>query len=271
VWDQVIGTFHRIDRLARGQAGRTAFQAYARLRLRPVFDRLGWDAASDEAADHALLRASLIRALGYFGDEDILTGASRRFAAFVANPATLRAALRDPIAQIAGHRADRAAYDALLRLARASTNADERVRYYLAAASAHDPALAAETLAIALTDELPPNLAGTLISTVASTGEQPDLALEFVTTNFALLAARHGPQFRDNFVPNLMTNFIVRERADELMHFAPAQETAGGRKVAARAAETIRMNADLRDAILPAIDDWLSNEAGRQSKAQQAQ
>jgi hypothetical protein len=68
-----------------------------------------------------------------------------------------------------------------------------------------------------------------------------------------------------------MTNFIARRRADELTHFAPAQETAGGRKIAARAAETIRMNADLRDAILPVIDDWLSNGAGRQSNALQAQ
>ena len=44
--------------------GASGVGAYARAKLRPVFDRLGWDAAGPDADDGALLRARLIRVLG---------------------------------------------------------------------------------------------------------------------------------------------------------------------------------------------------------------
>jgi hypothetical protein len=55
-----------------------------------------------------------------------------------------------------------------------------------------DPALAADTLAIALSDELPANLAQNLIYWVASAGEQPALAWDFVRANFDTLSAGTG-------------------------------------------------------------------------------
>src|SRR5205807_919220 len=36
VWDQMIGVFTRLDHLERGRPQRSAFQAYARAKLRPV-------------------------------------------------------------------------------------------------------------------------------------------------------------------------------------------------------------------------------------------
>ncbi|MEA2821845.1 MAG: hypothetical protein QOJ86_3849 [Bradyrhizobium sp.] len=92
----------------------------------------------------------------------------------------------------------------------------ERLRYYYAAASARDPALARETLALTLTDELPSTLVGGVINAVASSGEQPDLAWDFVQKNFDALTAKQGPQFRDAFIPNFMTNFSDEAHAAEL-------------------------------------------------------
>src|SRR5216683_1977113 len=89
VWDQVIGTLTTLDRLARDRAERPALRSYARARLRPLFDRLGWDGSGSGDDENTLLRASLISALGEFGDEDILAEARRRFAAFLQNPQSL--------------------------------------------------------------------------------------------------------------------------------------------------------------------------------------
>ena len=61
VWDQVIGAFTQLDRLSRDRAERPALEAYMRARLRPVFDRLGWDGSGSGDDDDTLLRASLIR------------------------------------------------------------------------------------------------------------------------------------------------------------------------------------------------------------------
>jgi aminopeptidase N len=257
VWDGIIRVLTRIDHLERDQAGRDAFQAYARTKLRPVLDRLGWDQAPGEPAERELLRTRLIRVLGDLGDADILTQAKQRFADFVRDPASLRPGLRDPVTHLTGRSADRATYDLLLDLARKTTRTDERVRYYSALAAAHDPALARETLALALADEVPSSQVGTLIFGVASAGEHPDLAWDFVQANFAALAAREGPFFRDNLAANLLSNFSDRPHAAELAGFAPAHETAGGRKMAARAEENILADADFAVQALPAVDEWV--------------
>jgi aminopeptidase N len=262
VWDQVIGTLSALDRLARDRAERPALQSYARARLRPLFDRLGWD-AKDADDDEALLRASLIRALGELGDGDILAEARRRFAAFLHDPQALPTALREAVIHLAGISADRAGYDTLIALARKSTVTNGRVGYYFAAASARDPTLARATLALTLTDELPSTIVGGMINTVASSGEQPDLAWDFVQKNFDTLVKRQGPSFRDFFVASFMTNFSDDAHADELKRFAPAQATSGGRVMTARALETMALSADLKTRALPAIDAWIKQRNGK--------
>jgi aminopeptidase N len=263
VADEIIRIFFRVDRLQRSRPGRTAFQAYARAALQPAFRRFGWDAAPGEGADDALLRARVLGALGAFGDEAVIAEAKRRFAAFVQDPASLPTDLRGTIVNLAGHVADRATYDTLLALARKTTNTGERVRYYSAAAGALDPALARETLALALTEDLPSSLVGTLISRVAGDGEHPDLAWSFVQANFEALATRQGPSFRETFASNLMTNFTDAAHAAELARFAPVHETSGGRQIADRAQERIMTDAEFSGRQLPAIDDWVRNRAAR--------
>ena len=229
-----------------------------------MFDRIGWDAASSEPADYPLLRTRLISVLGAFGDDAIVAEAKRRFAKFVSDPTSLPTALRETVTRLAGLYADRATYDSLLALGRSTTNSDERVRYYMAAASARDPALANETLAIALTDELPPTLAGRVISEVASQGEHRDLAWNFVKANFTELTAKQGPSFQNNFPASLMTNFTDAPHAEELANFAPAHSTSGGRLVAARAYERIMTDADFSAQQLPTVNDVVKRWMARQ-------
>jgi aminopeptidase N len=257
VWDQVISSLTNLHRLSLDRAERPALQSYARARLRPVFDRLGWEGSGSGDDDTTLLRASLIRALGEVGDEEILTEAKRRFDSFLQDPKSLPNALRDAVSHLVGVNADQATYDTLLMLARKSTVTSERLRYYYAAASARNSALARATLALTLTDELPGTIVTGMISTVASSGEQPDLAWDFVQKNFDALLAKQGPAFRDQFVANFMTNFSDDVHAAELAVFAPAQTTSGGRVMVARALETIAISADFKARALPAIDAWI--------------
>jgi aminopeptidase N len=263
VWDQVVNALTRLERLARDRSERPALQSFGRAKLRPVFDRLGWDGTGSGDNDDALLRSSLISALGEFGDGEILAEARARFAGFLQDPQSLPSALRDPVTRLVGIGADRASYDTLLALARKTTVTTERLRYYYAAASARDPALARATLALTLTDELPSTIVGGVINAVASSGEQPDLAWDFVQKNFDALAAKQGPQFRDAFIPNFMTNFSDDAHAAELARFAPAQATSGGRVMTARALETIAIAADLKTRALPAVDVWIREQNGR--------
>jgi aminopeptidase N len=224
---------------------------------------MGWEPAANEPDERELLRVRLIRVLGDLGDEAILAEAKGRFAAFVQSPTSLRPGLREPVTHLAGRTADRATYEILHELARKTTNTDERVRYYSALAAALDPGLAQETLALALTDEIPTTTVGNLVFGVASSGEHPDLAWAFLQQNFAALASRQGPFFRDNFAANLMANFSDRAHAGELASFAPAQQTSGARMMAARTQEIILTDADFVAQTLPAVDDWVTHFLAR--------
>ncbi|HTP84331.1 MAG TPA: M1 family metallopeptidase [Alphaproteobacteria bacterium] len=262
VWSDVLQIASRIDFLERGRPGRAAFQAYIRSRLRPVFDRLGWQPRAGEPEDDTMLRASLIDTLGWFGDPQIVAEAKRRFASYLRRPSSLPPSLKDPVSAVVGRGADTAMYDRLLALARAATSTEDRVRYYNALAAARDPALARRTLALALSDELPSSLASRLIFGVAAAGEHPDLAWSFLRANFAALIERQSPQFGDYAAAGLLSNFSDPARATELEQFAPAHATSGGRIESARAVETILINADFVARQLPAIDAWIARRAG---------
>src|SRR3954471_10667914 len=257
VWDQIVTVFSALNRLSRDRPERPALQRYISARLRPVFDRLGWDGSGSGDDDDTLLRGSLIWTLGELGDEAIIAEAKRRFAGFLRDPQSLPAALRDSVTHVVGITADRAMYDTLLTLARKSTVTNERLRYYFAAAAARDPALARATLDLALGDEVPSTIVTGLIGSVASSGEQPELAWDFLQKNYDALFAKQGPQFRDQFVANFMTNFSDEGNAAELAAFAPVQVTSGGRVMAGRAQEVIKISADLKTRALPAVDTWI--------------
>jgi aminopeptidase N len=263
VIEQIIRALTRIDHLQWERPQRAAFQAFGRAVLRPIFGRIGWDATPGEPSDRTQLRTRLIGVLGTFGDEAIIAEARRRFALFVKEPASLSTELRGTVTNMVGRYADRATYDTLLSLGRKTTNTDERVRYYSAAASARDPELARATLAIALTDELPTSMIGTLINQVASQGEHRDLAWSFLKENFAALAAKQGPGFQNTFPANLMTNFTDTTHAAELANFAPAHATSGGRRVAERSYERIMTDADFTAQQLPAVDEWVRRRMAR--------
>jgi aminopeptidase N len=257
VWDQVIAVFSSLNRLSRDRAERPAVQRHACAKLRAVLDRIGWDGSGSGDDDDTLLRSSLIWTLGELGDEDVIAEAQHRFARFLTDPQSLPGALRDAVTHIIGVAADRATYDTLLALARKSAATNERLRYYYAAASARDAALARATLALTLTDEVPGTIANGLIGSVASAGEQPDLVWDFLQKNYDALFAKLGPQFRDQSIANFMTNFSDERHAAELAAFAPIQATSGGRVMAGRAQEAIAIAADLKARALPAIDAWI--------------
>jgi aminopeptidase N len=263
IWDQVVNSFSQLDHFSREGAERPALETYMRARLRPVFDRLGWDGSGSGDDDDTLLRSSLIRALGEYGDADVVAEARRRFAGFLKRPASLPPALLDPVSHVVGISANRESYDALLSLARKSTATNERVRYYNAAASARDPSLAQETLAITLGKELPSTMVNGIISQVAGAGFQPQLAWDFIQKNFDVLTARQGPDFGDQFVPSFMTNFHDEAHAEELRRFAPAQATSGGRVTTARALEAIAIYADLTARVLPQVDRFVGEHPVR--------
>jgi hypothetical protein len=261
VWQAVERALGRVEHLARGRPSHGAVSAYARKLLHPAFAALGWDPTPNEDVDRMMLRADLIWSLGEWDDPDIPAEIARRFAAYRRDRASLTPDLRTAVLHLTGRNADRATWDAIHEMARAATASEDRVRFYYALASARDPGLAGDTLAIALGDELPSNLDIALINWVASAGQRPELAWQFIKGNFAVLSDRFGPTYKDSGPATVATNFTDKEHAAELAQFAPAHETAGGRIVADRGEESILTDADEIANVLPTIEAAIAKRA----------
>src|SRR5713226_7905283 len=213
--EQIINTFDFINRLLVGSSAREKFQAGARSILRPSFDQLGWEPKKDETPRAASLRGSLIAALGDLNDQEIVAGCRERFQKYLVDPPSLAPDLRAPVCSVVGHYADEATWNKLRELGLATTSSEEKQNYYDALAGARDPKLAAKTLQISLTDELPTSRAIFLVGKVARSGEHPDLGWEFAKANMKALLAKTDALAANSYAPSLFSFFSELSRVAE--------------------------------------------------------
>jgi aminopeptidase N len=253
---QIAGVLDAIDGLQRGAANRAGYRAWASDFLRPHLARLGWDAKAGESPLDAELRAGLIRTLGAFGCEDIVQEARARFSTYLATPASLSGDLRGPVFSIVGRGADAATWKQLHERARAEDSFEQKRALYAALGTTRDPALAAQTLALSLTDELIAHDAARLVTRVAHEGEQPELAWNFARQHLDALLAKLPSIAANDYVPRLFEGFGDAARADELEAFALKNLPAGVAPAVAKSADNIRFRADFKARVLPQIDAW---------------
>ncbi len=218
--EQIINVLDFVNGLLVSSSERKEFQRYARSLLRPTFATLEWEPKPNEPPNAGRLRASLIGALGYLNDPEIIAGCRERFEKYLAHPASLPPDLRAPVLAVVGRYADEKTWNKLHELGLKTTSIEDQQNYYEALACAIDPKLVRKTLAIALTDELPTSRAIFLVSRVARDSDHPDLAWEFAKANMKALLAKVDAAGANRYAPSLFTFFSDGSRADELKNYA---------------------------------------------------
>lgn len=263
VWSELVWILQSIDHLQRGEPSQPAWRAWARSLVQPEFQRLGWDALPDESELTPGLRADLVRALGNWGDPAILAEAARRFDTFLQRPEEVAADLRPALFELAGQQADAAGYERLHARARAERSFIQRRDLYRGLTFSHDPALASRTLALSLTDELPPPDAARLVEQVAENGELPELAWVFAQQNLAPLYAKLASIRQNDYLPSIARSFNDASWADELEHFANAHLPAAAAPFVARSTDEIRFKAEFKAKTLPELAKWIGEHGGK--------
>ncbi len=154
-WEKIAGSLGTVEYDERGSARHDAFAAYARSIIKPVADRLGWDAKPDETPATQQLRRALIGDLGTWGDQQVIAEARRRFTRFSADPSTLSPDDQTMVLSIVGLYEDATTFEQLHSMAKQAKDDASRRRFYLALVSTHDPKLAEQAARIALDPEIP--------------------------------------------------------------------------------------------------------------------
>ncbi len=262
--EQILGVLWTADRMARDAGKAETLRAWALGLVRPHLDRLGWTAAPEENTLVTQLRPRLLALAGAFGDAETLRVARGRFVKWFADPAAIDGNLRSTVLTIVGREADSDTWTQLHRRALKTTSAEQKRELYTALATARDPALAAQTLELSLTPELPPRDATRLVSRVADAGRQPEAAWAFAAKNLDALHAKLTAHQANEFVPQLFTTLPASDaRAVELETWAAKNLPPGAGPSVAKAADEIRFQAAFRKRVLPEIEAWSAGKPRR--------
>lgn len=256
--EQIMHVFDFTNRLLAGTPQRAEFQKYARSVLRPSFDEVGWEPKAGEPVRIALLRASLIRALGDLEDKEIAAGCRERFQKYVADPKSLAPDLRPAVLAVAGRYADDATWKKLHELGLKTTSIEEKNTYYNALAASTDPKLAAKTLEISLGDELPTSRAIFLVSRVGRESDHPELAWAFAKAHMKQLLAKTDALGANSYAPALFGLFSDPARIAELQSYARSDLPPEAAKDVAKAVDEIGFRADMKERVTSEMASWFT-------------
>lgn len=207
---------------------------------------MGWDGVAGEPVDRAQLRTALLRFLADMGDPAVVAEARARFARYLADPKSLEPALLDVVTRTVGGHADQPTYDTLLELARKAEGTEEKNRFYAAALSVRDPALAAQALPLALSKELPPLIASRVL--VQLSAEHTNLVWAYAQQHADALLKMQPDYERSEFFPSLLRRSTDAAHADALLAFVKAHHPPEALVLAERSAEGIRLRAQRKAA-----------------------
>jgi aminopeptidase N len=257
---QLTEEFAVIDRLMTGSAQQAAWRSYARDRLHPVFDRVGWLPGDGEAQAVALLRESLIETLGRLEDPAVIAGARERFARAATDPAAMPASIHDAVLEIVAKHADSATWEEIRSRAKSAQEPTERQLLLAALGLPLDTTLAARALDLALAPETPTVSVAEIMRGVSF--DHPEQAFDFaVTHDRSVLEHVEGPSKWD-FISSLAGTSTDRAVADKVQSYMERSIPKDARETSKRVIASIKIRAGVKERQVPALEAWLQKQPG---------
>lgn len=193
-WEQIGSSLDTLEYYERGTSGYAAFTALARTIVKPLANRLGWDARPNETPGVGNLRRQVLRELGGWGDPSVAAEAHKRFAEFLRNRNAISSDDQHTILGIVALTAGASTFDQLHAIANAGKNETEKRRYYDALMRVRDDALAKRAANIALSSEIPAQMTTARLGfIVALSDAHPVLAWQAMKAHSDALLASYGP------------------------------------------------------------------------------
>jgi aminopeptidase N len=244
IWDQVAGALRFLRELIESPGDQAVFDRYVARLLETPFARVGWDARPGEAADVALLRRSLIEALGRAGHEAVVREAQSRFAARAEKP--IDPAIRPAVLNIIGRYAGQSAFEALLERMRGAVDMTDKWEVQAALRQVRDPRLLQRLMELMLTDELPPSDAVFNLTHIGEDSGRVEPVWRFVLEHLPAILAKASARGRPHVLPDAASGFSDAARADELIALTKTHLDATALYQAEKGADWIRLKAAVK-------------------------
>jgi aminopeptidase N len=252
VWGGILNNLDTLDQLAAGEPERPLVRRFLVGLAGPKLASLGWDEKAGEPIEDRQLRARLAGVLARAGDPVAIAEGRARFKRYLADPSSVSPSMIDFVVNVAGRYADQQTYDALAARSAQTQSNEERNRFAGALARSTDPALAARTLQMALSPQLPPQLT-TMIVPMVARNEHIDQAWAFAVANRDALVRDRDAIGQNHAFSSIVASSADAAHADMLetyvgQHFGPDALVE-----AKRVGNGIRIRAALKARLLPQV------------------
>jgi aminopeptidase N len=259
VWQGAIGVLHNLDLYFASGTDKVAYRRFALWLLHPLADRLGLSGRSGEGSDVEILRASLRRTLGEFGDPAVVAWATRSLRDPDGSAADRRTAL-----DVVASQADLPTFNSLLEQARADRDPLGKQRLYETLAEVQDRGLARRMVEIACGDEPPAGTGPYLLLPLAV--NHPDLVWELALPHL------EDPKFPlENPMRWKIAVYIASKSASparevELKSYEAGNVPESARRPFEGALAAIRQNRHIAQHAAPEIARWIAAQMSQTAR-----
>ena len=258
VWESILSNLGTLDRLARGEPEQALIRRFVIHFVQPRFARLGWEPKAGETSEDRQLRALLASNLARAGDERAIREARERFARYLADPASISPEMLDFVVNTVGRYADGPTYAALGKLVAGATTDEERNRFGGAMTLVQDPALAANALNMAVSPQVPANLATVIVASIGR--EHPDQAWDFAVANRDALLKSADAVGRNRALASVVAGSLETRHADMMEQYVGQNFGPDALVEARRVGNGIRVRAAQKARLLPQVRSALQEE-----------
>ncbi len=211
--------------------------------FRKIFERLGWDAKSNEKPTTALLRSQVISSLGKLDDDEIIEESQKRFETLL-KTGSLEPDLRNAVYSIVAWNGDSNTYKKMIEMYRRAPTQEEMVRLLSSLANFQDKTLLKRTLSFILSKEVRTQNLFQPIARLVTNPEGKELVWPWVKKNWRTVVSRFG-------VGNPLLNRIIgsvsveadMKKEKEIRQFFVRHHVPGTEMKLAQTLEKIRIHA----------------------------
>jgi aminopeptidase N len=221
----------------------------------PRLQRLGFVPRAGEPPLDALLRPTLIQALGDLSDPRMVAEGQRLFAAWQTDPSAIPGSLKESWLRVIARNATPETWDTLHRIAARTHGTVERTIYYQLLGEARNEALARRALNLALTSEPGPTISAGMIR--AASGKYPAMTLDFVLGHLVQVNRLVDLSGRSRFVGQIVQESGDAALVPKLLAYASANLRPEDRRPIEQAVGRIRWRAENRARVHGEVIDWL--------------
>ena len=260
VWEDLSTNLGGLDALIESEAFYEDFEAFGRRLFSPVAGRMGWDAKDGEAHLDALMRSTVLSALGNYGDEATLDEADKRFADYQADAANVHPDIRRVVLSLTAKRGDRGKYDAIWDLQKKATLEEEKMRLLSALTGFETPDLLQETLERSLKPEdVRTHDTIRVVSGVAVNRYGRDMAWEFLKENWPEFDRRYGEGgFALMSVVSFTARFTTQDKMEDVERFFKDNPAPAAERTIRQSLERIRLNIAWLEKSRADLASWLA-------------